>query len=518
MRLLLILAALALGGLASGDARAEWMRASSPHFVVYADDSERDIRLFSDRLERYHAAMAAVTGTQGPDPSPSNRVTVYVVDSARDVRELAGAKKNSFLQGFYVPRAGGSLAIVPKIQGAAATMPEWSMIILLHEYAHHFMISASSLAMPRWVSEGGAEFFASASFEKDGSVWLGRPANHRAGELLFARDVRALDLLDPASYEKHKGKGYDAFYGKSWLLYHYLTFDTARKGQLNGYLTAIAKGKSSREAGQEIFGDVDKLESELDRYLRKPRMSALKLQPAMLKTGAVETRRLTPGEAAMMPLLIQSKRGVDDKLAAALLVEVRAVAARFPQDGAVQAALAEAEHDAGHDDEAIAAADTAIRIDPAQTNAYVQKGLALFRKAEAGTDPAAFKTARAPFLTLNKMEPDHPLPLIYFYRSFLEQGRTPTDNAVHGLERAVELAPFDLGLRMNLAQQMLRDGRGRLARQMLMPVAYNPHGGSMAQVAQKMIDRIEHEPDWKGEGVDIPDSEDDAEADGAAAR
>jgi tetratricopeptide (TPR) repeat protein len=517
MRHILAVVMLAIGLIAPEEGRAEWLQASSPHFVVYAEDSEHDLRVFSERLERYHAAMALLTNTQAPDPSPSNRVTVYAVKNETEVRKLYGGGKNSYLGGFYLPRAGGSLAIVPNIQGTG-DMPQWSMIVLLHEYAHHFLIGSSSIAMPRWVSEGGAEFFASASFEKDGSIWVGRPANHRAGELHFARDVRAIDLIDAESYEKRAGGGYDAFYGKSWLLYHYLTFDKERSGQLGRYLRLIQGGKPSKAAGLEAFGDLGKLESDLDRYLAKSRMTAFHLPPDMLKMGKVETRRPTAGETVMMPVIIRSKRGVDDKQAAALLIEARAVAARFPEDAAVSAALAEAEYDADHDKEAIAAADTAIRIDPGQTNAYVQKGLALFRMAEGGSDPAAFTRARAAFVALNRKEPDHPLPLIYFYRSFVEQGRTPPDIAVQGLERASELAPFDFGLRMNLARQMLRDGRQPLARQMLAPVAYNPHGGSFALAAQKMIDRIDHDPKWNGEGADAMGGEQEAATGGTGDR
>jgi hypothetical protein len=162
-------------------AHAEWLEASSEHFVVYANDSDRDIRRFSDQLERYHAAMAFVSNVELDKPSPSNRVNVYVVKNDKAVRELDGSNRK-FLSGFYIPRAGASLAIVPQVQASSGTA-EWSMIVLLHEYAHHFIISTSSFPLPRWLSEGAAEFFASASFERDGSVGIGRAAIHRAAEI-----------------------------------------------------------------------------------------------------------------------------------------------------------------------------------------------------------------------------------------------------------------------------------------------------------------------------------------------
>ncbi|MCB2057797.1 MAG: hypothetical protein H6916_02050 [Novosphingobium sp.] len=498
---------------------AEWLEASSNHFVVYGNTSESNLRKFSDQLERYDAAMGKITSTSNPPPSPSNRVTVYLVDNEEAVRKLIGGGKAArFVGGFYIPRAGGSLAVIPRVQSGGGNDGGmgWSMIVLLHEYAHHFLISNSAFPYPRWMGEGAAEFFASANFEKDGSVGLGRPAVHRANELALAADVTATDLLDPEHYEKRRGKStaYDAYYGKSWLLYHYLTFSAERKGQLSAYSRALLSGKSMVEAGHAAFGDFAQLEKELDSYLRKPRMSYLKLAGTALDPGTVTIRVLREGEAAIMPVRIRSKVGVNKETAPGVLADARAVAAKYPEDPAVLAALAEAEYDAGNDAEAIVAADGAIGRDPGQVNAYLQKGYALFRIAGKGEGDAvaAWRAARAPFLALNAIENDHPLPLLYFYLSYRRQGREPTENAVMGLERASELSPFDLGLRMTVAMQELHDGRTEAARFFLVPVAYNPHGGPLAGAARKVLDRIASDPAWRGDGTVIdPATKDDEE-------
>ncbi|OYX16815.1 MAG: hypothetical protein B7Z07_01895 [Sphingomonadales bacterium 32-67-7] len=72
---------------------------------------------------------------------------------------------------------------------------------------------------------------------------------------------------------------------------------------------------------------------------------------------------------------------------------------------------------------------------------------------------AAFDEAVKPFIALNRLEPDHPLPLVYYFRSFVQAGRTPNPTAVRGLERAAELAPFDLGLRFNLLLSGAEDAK-----------------------------------------------------------
>lgn len=479
-------------------AAAEWHEAASEHFVIYADDKEADVRRFAENLERYHSAMAVLTKNEVETPSPSNRVVIYVVGGEREMRALTGGSRT--IGGFYIPRAGGSRAFVQDIRKQSG-YPHFTTIILLHEYAHHFLISSNRFAMPRWLGEGTAEFFAAAQFEDDGGVKIGLPAQHRAGDLAYADPVHVRELLDPALYERKKVKGYDGFYAKSWLLYHYLVFNEARTGQLDTYLRGLIGGADSLAAGEKAFGDLDTLERELKAYARS-RMYSFVLAPERLKTAPIALRKLSAGEAAIMPLMIRSQRGVGKEEAAAIVTEARAVAAQFPEDAGVLTALAEAEYDAGNDAAAIAAADSAIARDPARANAYVQKGYALFRQAgEAEKRAAAYAAAVKPFIALNKLENDHPLPLIYFYRSQLQQGAEPNENARAALERAATLAPFDHGLQIIAGMMLIREGSHAIARDFLRPVAANPHGGQAAARAKQLLAALADRPD--GDKIEV---------------
>lgn len=475
------------------EAKADWYEASSDHFVIYADDSEKDIRRFAEDLERYHSALAFLTGRNIGKPSPSNRVTIFVVGSGRDVRKLAGAK-NSTIAGFYVPRAGGSKAFVQDIRNKRG-YPHFSTVVLLHEYAHHFLISTSRYAMPRWMSEGAAEFFAATTFNKDGSLIVGRAAQHRGYELASPGAPTARELLDPELYRRNRGRRDDGFYGRSWLLYHYLTFSKERVGQFSAYQRALLEGQSSIDAAKAAFGDLDKLETELKAYLRG-RFYTVPVSADKVPIGEVTLRKLPEGEAEMIPLRMVSQRGVTREQAEELLPEVREIAREFPDDPGVLAALAEAEYDAGNDPEAIAAAEKAIALDPSRANAYVQKGYALFRIASKAEDKdAAYKAAMQPFQALNAIENDHPLPLIYYYRSFAERGIAPPENARAALERAAQLAPFDHRLWLQVATMQAQEGKIALAKASLQPLAANPHGGSSAKLAELMIDRLSGLPE-----------------------
>ena len=481
-RLICVLAVLAsvLGSIGS---RAAWHEASSEHFVVYADQSYRQVLRYTEKLERFHAALRTVVPGKGLPPSPSNRVTVYVVRGARKVKELYGDKATRYLNGFYRGRAGGSIAIVPRISGTAGSSASRSEQTLLHEYAHHYMYSNTERLLPRWYVEGFAEFYATARFGKDGSVGLGLPAHHRAWELGEARHVPIEELLDTQLYLKNKSSRYDNFYGRSWLLYHYLFFATERHSQVRDYVARLQRGEKERNAALASFGDLTELNRELRAYLRRHRLTYIDLPADMLPIKPVAVRRLSEGEAAVLPIATVSRLGVSVEKANELLPQVRAVAAKYPDSAFVFAALAEAEVDAHNYDQAIVAADASMRIDSTNMRAHIQKGYALAHIAAIATKErgdeartsAAWSAARRQFMQANKLETENPLPLVHFYRTYLRQGIEPTRNAVEGLEWALSLAPFDSTVRWLVAKQQMTDERYAEARATLVPLAFGPH-------------------------------------------
>ncbi len=474
MRKFFITAALLL--FISGDALADWNEASSDHFVIYADENEKDIRKYSERLESYHSAMTVVLPSKDGKPSPSNRVTVYVVKSERMVQKLYGSGTDSrYIQGFYLPRAGGSLAIIPPIDIGSSGTPSESEHVLMHEYAHHFMFENASYIVPRWYGEGFAEFFSTAKFETDGGVGLGLPAEHRAYDLFEAKDVSIEQLLDSKLYEARKWRSYDSFYGRSWLLFHYLFTDAGRREQIIDYLKRLNRGEGELPAATAAFGDLKALDKTLDHYVKQRKWRYFKVPAEKLSIGQITVRKLSEGEAASMTVRIRSKRGVDEKSAADVVEDAREVAKKYPNDPAVQAALSEAEYDAGNDDAALQAADKALAAAPNNMTALIQKGYALTRMATKAKTEDAWKTARRHFVAVNKIENDNPIPLIYFYLNFVQQDKEPPKSALDGLEWALELAPYDPGLRMMVAHQEMKEKRFADAVRTISPLAYNPH-------------------------------------------
>lgn len=486
------LTALLLGlSLFSTPAFAEWREASTKHFLVYSEGSAQSLQEFATKLEKFDKAMRLRLGFSDEDLGPGNRVTVFVVDNMAAVQRLARAR-GSGIAGFYAGRAGASIAVVPRTSGSRDRNDLDPATILLHEYSHHMMLQTAAAAYPAWFREGFAEFYSTARFEKDGSMGFGAAANHRAWSLVGMSPLPIEHLFDPTRRKLSREEWVATIYGRGWLLTHYLTFDRARKGQLSAYLNAVNSGKGSLEAAQAVFGDLKVLDRELKAYLNRRMIPYLPLKAELLAVQPVALRTLRPGEAAIMDLWMRSQVGVTSEDAARVARDMRKAAAAWPNDPAVQAALAEAEFDAGDLDAADAAAARAIAADPKNVDALIYRARVAFERAKASKgDEAAWKAVRRLIGQANRADTNHPQPLILYYKSFEAQRIAPTPLAVEGLLQAFALAPQDMGLRMNAARQLLVDGQAAEARRALAPIAFDPHGGALGQAVAAVIARLD---------------------------
>jgi Flp pilus assembly protein TadD len=487
------LAALAAGlSLLPQPALAEWREASSKHFLVYSEGSAQALQEFATKLERFDKAMRLRLAFADEDLGPGNRVTVFVVDDMAAVQRLARAR-GSGIAGFYAGRAGASIAVVPRTSGGASRNDLDPATILLHEYSHHIMLQGASGAYPAWFREGFAEFYSTARFEKDGGLGFGAAANHRAWSLVGMSPLPIELLFDPTRRKLSREEWVATIYGRGWLLTHYLTFDATRRGQLTAYLNAINGGKGSLEAAQSVFGDLKALDRELKAYLNRRMIPYLPLKAELLKIPAVSVRTLRPGEAAIMDLWMRSQVGVTKEDAGRVARDMRKAAAAYPDDPAVQAALAEAEFDAGDLAAAEAAAARAIAADPKNVDGLTYRARVAFEraKASASAGDAEWKGVRRLIAQANRADPNDPKPLILYYQSFRAQGIAPTTLAVDGLLQAFALAPQNVGLRMNAARQLLVDGKAAEARRALAPIAYDPHGGALGQAVAAVIAKLD---------------------------
>lgn len=486
-----ILAAIAgaLVAIASG-ADAAWYRASSPHFVIYSDQLPDQLRAYATKLERFDQAVRLARGSGDYTPDPVNRLKLFSVRDVEALQRLYG-RTGSGVAGFFIPRAGGSVAFVPIELPQYTKMDISAEAVFFHEYAHQLMYERIDAAYPLWLVEGFAEFFSTAKVQADGSVRLGEPALHRADMLIGNFTPLPLKTMLAPKPGKIGALQFYQTYARGWLLTHYLTFEAKRRGQLDRYVTAIQQGVPPLDAATGAFGDLNKLNSELGSYTRSMNFPAVDIPASRINVGKIDVVALSPGHEAMMPVILRSQRGTDEKAASPIAADARRIAAAFPTDPDVQIALAEAEFDDGKYSAAEAAADRALRARPRFGDAMLYKARAMMAKATKEKDKTVdWRTIRAQILAANRLDPEDPEPLILYADSLTAAGQGLSESAVEGLIYAHRLAPQDMGLRWRAAGALLSLERDKEARVALVPIAFNPHGRESRERAADVLAKL----------------------------
>lgn len=490
----------AMWTVAAVPAGATWLEASTDHFIIDANTTEPRLRDFAAKLERFDAALHKIYNVADDPARRADRVRIYAIP-LETLQRLYGSRG---VGGFYITRAGRSViftsALAPSAKGdlvlgsltARRTNADLdAQSTLLHEYSHHFMYVNFPRAYPLWFSEGFAEFNGNARFEADGSVTVGSSPVYRSIGPRGGTGVNITELLDPPKRVLSDSAGLDRLYGRGWLLTHYLLVEGNKQKELSTYIDKLNAGTPSVTAARESFGDLDALSKQMDALLFAKGLVALRTLP--IPIGAITITPLSPGAAAMMTIRLQSEHGVTDAQAASVAAQAEKIAAAYPADLRVQTELAEAEHDAGHDDLADAAADRALAVDPKSMDALILKGQSAVHRLETAhsRDAAQWKAARRWFVRANNAVPDAAEPLLLYYRSFLSEGVAAPASAYAGLIRAQQLAPEDSSIRIQLAQRMIADGKIDDARAMLRPIAYAPHGGGKAAQARIALGELD---------------------------
>lgn len=485
MRIFGTILCLMAAGMASADSKPTWHVATSDHFIIYSEESPASLRSYAEKLERFDALLRRNQSDLSRTPLPGDRLTVFALPSQEALQSVIGSHSDD-VAGIYRPSVTGSIALTARYTSHDPNDLN-TQIVLLHEYAHHFMLLNFPTTYPTWFVEGYAEFFSVSRFEANGDVSIGIVARDRARELAMSENMSTEAVL--------AGRiRYDAILdARGWLLTHYLTFEPSRRGQLHIFLAALAAGKAPLDAAKEAFGDLHKLDRDVYAYLHRPRLSYMTISGSALKPGPVVVSEVSPGEAAIMEVRMNSRFGVDSREAQQRVIEARRISAYYPNDPAVQCAVAEAEDDARNPDNTDAAADRLLAVNAKSVCGMIFKGrAAMARGVKAKASPAdkAWSDARHWFALANHAEPENPWPMSLYYLSYRAAHAAPSANAIDALYAAQDRAPQDPQLRMLCTTQLLRDGKPDDARAMLMPMV-GGHAGNASLRA--LYDRIGHD-------------------------
>jgi tetratricopeptide (TPR) repeat protein len=449
---------------------SDWIEAKTEHFTIYGNVSSDEMRKYATRVERFDAAMRALVPAK-----QTSKVTIYLVDRSK-VQELAGSE---YVAGFYSGSAQGPLIVTTTgsirynndIKITAAR-------VMYHEYTHHMLLSNQDVVYPGWLTEGMAEFFSTVINNDDGSMTFGANPEDRQYSIASNNRFSVKQLLESDGKQLDPEDNIQR-YSRGWLLYHYITLGKKRPpNQLSTFISAINdKGMKPLEAGELAFGNLNKLDGELESYMRQSTFPSALIKPDQFLKGEiqVEMRNLRASEAEIMPMRLRSAAGVTKITAPKVLARAQPIAAKYPGDPFVQRSYAEMAYDAENLTEANLAADRSLAIDPNNLMAMVYKGRAAAKKAYGDKNPEGWKEARKWFLKANKTDADNPLPFILYYDTFVAEGKPVPDAAVTGMLRAAVLAPQDQTVNIRVGYALINQGDLKSARTVLAPVAFSPH-------------------------------------------
>ena len=302
------------------DKPQNWIEVQSPHFLIITNGNEKQGRHVADQFER----MRAVFQKAFPDlkVDPAAPIIAIVLKDEKDFRALEPeeylGKGKLQLAGLFL-RAADKNYILLRLDAEG----EHPYETVYHEYTH-LLSSKTEAWLPLWLNEGLAQFYQTAEI-RDKEALLGQPDT---GNIILLRQNRllplpvllAVDHNSPYYHEENKGS---IFYAESWALTHYFEITDAQQHthRLIDYVDLVSKGTDSVTAATRAFGDLQKLQSELENYITH--VAYMFKVPAVTQVDEsaykVQTMQAAQADAVRADFLAYNHRAAD---ARSLLAEV----------------------------------------------------------------------------------------------------------------------------------------------------------------------------------------------------
>lgn len=471
----LLLAAFLLGGLLNAaPARAEWLRAEGPHFIVYGELTQARLRDRLVLLEEFDAFLRHLTGTTAP-PSP-HKLKVYLVHGGFELSAVFPVGRG--IGGFYRASPDGIFAVADENQNWRGNEND----TLLHEYAHHFMLQYHPAAYPSWYVEGFADFVATAIIRPDyvefGNIspirgsWLTGSSSWVSYEDILFGDLRRV----PAG----------PFYAQSWLLVHYIMSDEARRVAFANYIERLVHNEKPRSAFTAAFGmDAAALDGEMHRYAR--RLPVHRMDRSFQTAPAISVERLS--SAGIDPPLIEAALILDLPRDHAQRVLDRARRAGHDENPFGRRLQARAEIQFGNLDVADRLLDELLAASPGDADLLYLKGLRhlVAGRRDANIRASEYRIAQTYFARAFRADPNH-YPSLFRTAEALSIGdQFLSENTQNILMLATSLAPQVSEIRLATVHFLLLRERFEEAEALLLPLSANFHEADAGALAAEYL-------------------------------
>jgi hypothetical protein len=480
-----------------------WLKVESNNFIVYSNDSEVSTRKYVKSLEDFNYTLDELYRAKTGDVKENPKFEIFLLKRRDDFKAIR-PDIDPYVAGFYKNCSEGAIAYsatdIRENDGANSRRAgdrkkgyNTDLIVLFHEYSHHFMYNTYTTAYPPWFVEGFAEYFSTTRFDGDNKVSIGYVSPDGYQTLMSTKWFNFKDLLNN-NIRRETSDDVFLFYAQSWLLSHYILSDSARVRAFAKYLDSSNSGMDVTEAFETHMGlKVNDLEKTLRTYLSKG-TPVISFQWKHMPI--VEQTLIKLPKSADKLLLWQSslKTCPRAQYKAALIENIRREAIKWPTDPLAQLSLARAEILIGDVDKALPILQT-LKPPPEDTaeasyllgRYYLAKGQSLTDKTERD---AAFKQARINLFSAHQAKP---LLAPILYNLALAQSNKPdypNSIAVDASIQASNLMPSNDTYAIFASTLLIQVDRAPEAAILLQPVANNPHGGQTSKKLSLLINAI----------------------------
>ncbi len=274
-----LIAALLLSGSLFAHSRppSTWTLASSTHFEIYSQSGEASARSALLWFEQLLAFFERQTGLN-LDNRPPVRVIAF-----RSYKDYQPYRLRLSSDAYYVGAEARDYIVLPAADPTA-------FHLAAHEYAH-VVLHARGQQLPRWLSEGLAEFFSTVRISEHGCT-LGGDLPARSQTLQRYAWMPLSQLLTLRNDPDDMG----LFYAQSWALTEMLAVSPDYASRFQTLLSSIASGTPSAQALSTIYArPLDAIARDLRAWAdSRHKLPVLTLPGLSAPAISVKTSTLSP--------------------------------------------------------------------------------------------------------------------------------------------------------------------------------------------------------------------------------
>ncbi len=445
----------------SAAAQAEtWLEIRTPAFTVITNSTEKDGR----RVGRQFEQMRGVFHRVYPEVDLETATPILVL-AVSDKKNLEAVEPAAYLvkgqisiSGLFVPSAERTYVL---LWLAGAGRHPYAPIY--HEYTH-FVTSRTGQWMPLWLTEGLAQFYENTEVLENevriGEGIAGSLELLQHNQLLPLETLFAVDVHSPNYHEENSAS---VFYAESWALTHYLKTKDVHDGThlIDDYIALVNKKIDPVAAATQAFGDLEQLRSELRKYVVSGNYSYLPLDGSIQvedSSFAVRTLGKAEADTVRADFMAHNRRTADAK---ALL---ESVLKDDPSNAAALETLGFAALGEHNYDEARKWCEQAAKIDSQNFFAHYCFAAATMQKGMS--DSTSVAATESSLRTAIRLNPSFALAYDALGMSFAYRGKN-LDEAYASMQKAVQLDPGTVEIRIDEAQVLMRMNRDKEAAEVL---------------------------------------------------